>query len=51
MEKEELELALKLIELSKRDKSMVEKTSDLVVGVVEAPFKIAGQLLDDLFGF
>ena len=52
--KEEIELILKAIELEmewrRRNKSVVEKISDGVVDVVEAPFKIAGRLFDDLFG-
>jgi len=49
MTKEELEALTQLIEAEQRSKSVVEKTSDLVVDVVEAPFKIANRLLNDLF--
>lgn len=54
MNREEIELALKLLkaeqEYEQSQKSVVEKASDVVVDVVEAPFKIAGRLMDDLFG-
>lgn len=33
-----------------KKKTIVEKASDVVVEVVEAPFKIASRLFDDIFG-
>ena len=51
MNEEELEALKLLIELDKARKSPVEKVSDTVVDIVEAPFKIAGRLFDDIFGF
>jgi len=49
-EKEKIELLLKLAEMERDNKPIVEKVSDVVVDVVEAPFKIAGRLFDDIFG-
>lgn len=43
-------LAEKLAELQRKEKSVVDKASDLVVDTVKAPFKIAGRLFDDIFG-
>ena len=50
MDKQDLELLALLARLEREQKSIVEKTSDIIVDVVEAPFKIAGRLFDDIFG-
>jgi len=34
-----------------KGKDIVEGTEEVIVEVVKAPFKIAGKLFDDLFGF
>lgn len=31
-------------------KDIIEDVEDVVVEIIEAPFKIAGKLLDDIFG-
>lgn len=49
MTEKELKLLLELAKLENK-KSVIEKASDVVVDVVEAPFKIAGRLFDDIFG-
>ena len=53
-EKEQIEILIRLAELEMKhrasNKSVVEKVSDGVVDVIEAPFKIAGRLMDDIFG-
>jgi hypothetical protein len=49
MNRAELEALRLLLEAGERNKSIVDKGADLVVDVVEAPFKIVGRLFDDLF--
>lgn len=51
MKEEELAKILIAAELEANKKGPVETVVDTTVEIIEAPFKIAGRLFDDLFGF
>lgn len=50
MKDTDLEAIKLLAELARREKSTVEAVVDTTVEVIEAPFRIAGKLFDDIFG-